>query len=209
MSTFFSKIFSILFPPYCYSCKKEGFILCPQCLQRCRKSLNTPAPYITSIYSFKDPVIKKAVHSIKYFHRKDLIVPLISPLIQEVKQITSRYESDINWILIPIPMPRLRKYIRGYNQAELIAKEISKQNNLPVKTKILARSHSYKRQVTTHSRSERLSNQHNTFKVSQSVKDFHIILIDDVTTTGATLSEARTLLMQSGAKVVQAITIAH
>lgn len=205
---FFSKLLDTLFPPSCYNCHKHGKSFCQTCLAICRKSLHTPAPYITSIYSFKEPVIKRAIHSIKYFHRRDIIHPLTEDLAKELIATIQKLPTA-SWIFIPIPMPPLRKYMRGYNQAELIARELSQQCTLPINTKLLARSHSPKRQVTTRTRSERLSNQHHTFKITGNVEGLHIILVDDVTTTGATLSEARALLLQAGASKVLAVTLAH
>ena len=99
--------------------------------------------------------------------------------------------------------------MRGYNQAELIAKEISEKLYIPINNKILFRIKNPKRQVKTSTRSERLKNQHNTFKVAEGVLNSNIILVDDVTTTGATIKEARDILIKNGAKKVMAITIAH
>jgi competence protein ComFC len=200
-------IIGILFPSYCYVCKKENIQLCDHCLQHFTRAIDTPSPCITSIYSFKDPHIKKIIHAIKYFHRKDLIVPfakIISSKIQKEKDYTS-------YTLIPIPMPVFRKYVRGYNHTEALAQHISKEISLTLHTKILRRSHlvSKKRQVLAKSRKERLRNQHNAFTVTSSVQGMNIILLDDVSTTGATLLEARKILLEKGASRVIAYTIAH
>ena len=195
----------IFFPSYCYVCKKEGASLCTICLSKRKLAESTPSPCIISTYSFKDPVIKKIIHAIKYFHRKDLIPPLAEALAKEISSI----ESNQQKILVPIPMPTIRKYIRGHNHAESITKIIAEKTNIPFDTEILQRTTSKKRQVTTHSRSERLQNQHNAFTVHKNVKNLHIILIDDVTTTGATIFEARRVLLKKGAASVSAATLAH
>ncbi len=211
MIKIFSKIISVIFPPRCYNCHKEGIPLCNLCLKNVRKVLDTPHSYITSIYSFKDPVIKKSIHAIKYFHRKDLIDRLTQELSRELNNsINNNHKLMTNdYVLVPIPMPRFRKYMRGYNQAELIASSLSKQCSIKVRTDLITRLKSPKRQVTTNTKSERLKNQHNSFKVINSVKGMNIILVDDVTTTGATISEARNTLLKSGANNVKAVTIAH
>jgi competence protein ComFC len=202
---YFSKIVETLFPPSCFSCHTQGTVLCDACLRTFAKVVDTPATYITSIYSFRDPIIKRVIHSIKYYHRRDLIEPLTREL---QKVITQQFISN-DWTLVPIPMPRLRRYMRGYNQAEVIAKTLSEKCNIPFKKSILEREHSVKRQVETMSRALRLKNQHNSFKVISNVEGCNIILVDDVTTTGATLSEARRILLKFGAKSVYAVTIAH
>ncbi len=199
-----SSLGSLLFPSYCYHCHKEGESFCEDCLDARKRAVDTPAPYITSVYSFKDPVIKKAIHAVKYFHRKDLISPLTKRLVDEIKM-----RALTTYVLVPIPMPTMRQYIRGYNHTEAMARVIAKHTNLPVQINILTRAESKKRQVTTRSRNERLKNQHNAFKVSTDVRGLHIILIDDVTTTGATLLEARRVLLKEGATHVEAFTIAH
>lgn len=143
------------------------------------------------------------IHAIKYFRRKDLIRPLTNVLAKEMKQ------ENMQGILIPIPMPQLRKYLRGYNQAEYIAKILGETLNLVVRDDILKRTRTTKRQVMTKTKQERLSNQKKTFSVTQDVRDLDIILVDDVTTTGATISEARKTLLAHGAKSVFAVTLAH
>lgn len=203
MSYLFSKTLLILFPPSCYLCKKEGESLCEKCLMSFKKSIETPHLYILSVFSFKDSSIKKVIHAIKYFHRKDLVLPLAKILAKEM--ITQKYTGT----LVPIPMPRMRKYVRGYNQAEIIAINLSKENNLTLDIGVLKRHYSPKRQVMTKTRGERLSNQKNTFQIEKNVQGMSIILVDDVTTTGATLKEARRMLLLHGAREVLAVTIAH
>jgi ComF family protein len=203
-----SKILAVLFPTVCYGCNKRDSVICKTCLARTRKTLSTPHSYIASFYDFQDPLIKKTIHAIKYFHRKDLISPLVQNLGEELKILASEQPST-NCVLVPIPMPLLRKYIRGYNQAELIAREIGKHCSMQVNTTLLTRSSSPSRQATTKTKSARLKNQRNTFKVTPASKEVSVILIDDVTTTGATLEEARKTLAINGIKVLRAITLAH
>ena len=197
---------SLFFPSYCYLCKKEGSPLCSACLTKRDHAYDTPSPCIVPLFSFKDPAIKKIIHAIKYFHRKDLLEPLAKVLAKEIKVDTSS-----SYLIIPIPMPRLRNSIRGYNQAEELARILSKELHVPYTSEKLLRNTKLnkKRQVTTRSRAERLQNQHNAFVVQKSVKGMSIILIDDVTTTGATLLEARRVLLLAGASRVEAYTLAH
>ena len=221
MKSFISKLkhalLDTIFLSYCYICKKEGVSLCDFCLDSIKKPIDTPYPYITSLYSFKDVRIKKIIHAIKYFHRKDLLVPIacaLANIIQDKQSYTKN-----TYIILPIPMPLLRRYIRGYNHAEALAYELVKrllsrklEETTPdylVNSTILTRKISKKRQVLTTSRRERLLNQQGTFRVCGDVHDMHIILLDDVTTTGATLAEARRMLLSHGAQSIVAYTIAH
>ncbi len=183
--------------------------MCDKCIASLARSVDTPAHYITSIFSFRDKNVKRIIHSIKYYHRKDLVLPLANSVAKELKRTLLGKEYDQNLVLVPIPMPKIRKFMRGYNQSEIIAEKISSMLSLPVKKDILVRTRSPKRQVKTNTRVARLTNQHNSFKVLGDIKNLHIILIDDVATTGATLDEARKVLLKSGASSVVAVTIAH
>ena len=102
--------------------------------------------------------------------------------------------------------------MRGYNQAAHIAATITKVTGTPTCTDILVRVTKKKNQVKTRDRGERLQNQKGAFKVlctDLSLETKTIIVVDDVTTTGATLQEARKVLLVAGAKKVQALTLAH
>lgn len=207
--SFFSKAINIFFPPLCFGCKTENKTLCDNCLKRCKRAIDTPAIWIISIYDFQDILIKKVIHSIKYYHRRDLIKPFAEILSKELKNSDIYKTKGNSLILVPIPMPKLRKYLRGYNQAELITRELAKNINLPYGDDLLIRLKTTKRQAKISSRKERINNQKNSFYASKEVANLNIILIDDVTTTGATLNEARETLIKSGALSVNALTIAH
>ncbi len=208
ISQTFSNCLKLLFPYHCYLCKIEttDTSLCNKCISSFTKAIDTPLPFITSIYSFKDERIKKSIHAVKYFHRKDLLPPFTKEISELIKK-----ENYGSCVLVPIPMPVFRKYVRGYNHTEVIAGLISKELTVPVQTNLLYRNKTVARprQVLTHSRHERLKNQRNAFIASSHAKNRNIILIDDVTTTGATLSEARKVLLGAGASRVTAFTIAH
>lgn len=204
-----SHITSIFFPKQCYICKNNTTptTICEACFHSFPKAITAPSPFIESIYSFKDPRIKKIIHAIKYFHRKDLIIPCSNKL----SEVISKEINHHSYVLVPIPMPVLRKYIRGYNHTEQIAKAVSLQLQIPVMDNILKENSSKhsRRQVTTRSRKDRILNKRNAFITNKDVTGFNIILIDDVTTTGATLREARKVLLQHGALSVVAFTFAH
>lgn len=209
INSFFRKILNVIFPPRCYVCKQDDKTICDTCLNKFKQSIDSPLIYAKSIYSFKDNNVRKIIHAIKYYHRHDLIEPLSQKLAEEVKNIIINNPLNTNWILVPIPMSKIRKYMRGYNQAELIAKEISKKTSIIIRNDILIRIRNTKRQVKSNNRSERLRNQHNSFKVVNNVTDLNIILVDDVVTTGATINEARNALKKSLANKVIAVSIVH
>lgn len=196
---------AILFPKRCMGCKKEGEALCHGCILLCRRALSTPFPFIYTVFDFKEPLIRRSIHAIKYYHRRDLVPPLAQALADEMKKIPD-FEK---YVLIPIPMSRMRKLMRGHNQAELIAQHVGKELSIPVDTTTLKRVRLSGRQVKTQNRKERLEKQKGSFCAAEDLSGIHVILIDDVTTTGATLREARKVLLSSGAANVLAGTLAH
>ena len=198
----FNILLDILFPSSCFMCKKTGPALCNRCLSSTKKAFDTPHPFIMSIFSFKDQNLRRAIHAAKFFHRKDILIPLGLQLAETLTK------TGLVGTIIPIPMHPLRKMVRGYNQAEILAEVVARTNSLPLETKILVRKKLTKRQAITNSKGARLRNQRGAFTVSKNVSGTYI-LIDDVTTTGATLLEARNLLLNHGASSVYAITVAH
>lgn len=194
---------NFLFPSRCFVCKKNDETLCASCLFSMSAPLDTPHYFIYSKYSYKDKRLRRVMHAIKFFHRKDLahalgkeVLPLLPPPSKE-------------WLLVPIPMHPIRKILRGYNQTEVIAGAISNYSTFKVDKELLYRTKYSARQVRASSKAERLRNQKSVFGLRRSCEGLSIILIDDVTTTGATLNEARNLLLKSKAAEVIAITIAH
>lgn len=201
-------LLGLLFPKACYLCRKEGNPLCSACIASFRRSIDTPYTYCHNYFSFKDALFRKCIHASKYYHRPDLIAPLTAATYAEFLPLVTSLE---NPYLVPIPAHRLRIWMRGYNQAEKIAREYSKLYSVPLLLTVLLQKKASKSQAHTKNRKERLTNKKHSFSIAPGVqlhgKD--IILIDDVTTTGATIHEARKKLLESGARSVTAITLAH
>jgi ComF family protein len=204
MKKIFSFCVAILFPEACYLCKKEGSSLCDACLVNISKPVDTPAPFIFSLYSFKDYRIKKIIHAAKYFHRKDLLI-ILGQKLAETKELHT-LQLDL---IIPIPMPKMRALVRGYNHTEVLVQCLHEKFLTPSHKNILIRQKTKYRQVEMISRKARLKNQKHAFTVTENVEGLHILLVDDVTTTGSTLFEARRELLAHGAAKVYAITVAH
>ena len=104
-------------------------------------------------------------------------------------------------------MHRFNLYKRGFNQAELLALALGKKLNMNVETRLLKKTQLTRRQMTL-TRDERLKNQHNVFKCI-APPHRHIVLVDDVMTTGATLDAAAQTLLRAGAERVDAIVLAR
>ena len=198
----FKNILAVLFPQKCLGCKKENEILCSDCLLK----INRPdTPHLNGIHiaaNYQDLVLKKALWMLKYQGAKQLAKPL-AELIRE--RIWKKLETE-NWLVVPVPLSKNKLRHRGYNQAELIARELSDN----VRADILFKKFHTKSQVEVKNKEERLANIIGSFEVRnpEKIKGKKIILIDDVLTTGATMREAKKVLKQAGVKKVAGVVVA-
>ena len=112
-----------------------------------------------------------------------------------------------NWdAVVPVPLHWTRKWSRGFNQSLILAKAVSKTLGIPVLS-ALRRTKRTKDQ-TKLSREARLANVRGAFRAVCKVKGRKVLLLDDVTTTGATLEECRRVLTQAGAAEISAAVVA-
>lgn len=210
-------ILDIVFPLYCINCNTKGKSLCDKCLRQANLNEKEVAPFIYPLYDFRDPVIRKAIWSLKYKNKKDVAnifaENLYDLIIEELSELET-LENFHNAILIPIPLSKTREKERGYNQTLLLAQalvNLDKNQNFILNSNILIKSKETLHQARLKNKKERLENLVGTFKVinPENIKGRNIILIDDVVTTGATLAEAKKELRKNGAKKIVAFSIAH
>jgi ComF family protein len=111
-------------------------------------------------------------------------------------------------VIVPIPLHRTKELRRGYNQCSFIADGMAEVLSIPVSRNALYRVKASSTQ-TKKSRFDRTENVEDVFKaINKSVEGKNILLIDDVVTTGATLTAASVKLLEAGAKSVSIATIA-
>ena len=215
---FLNTILDIVFPVNCLSCGKSGVSLCIKCISSSFPAERENANWIFSSYDYRNPLIKKSISLLKYKNKRKIasvFAEVIYGSISEELSDLSDFHNFKNPILIPIPLARKRMRERGFNQAELICAELIKidKNNktFSIENNVLTKPKDSEHQAKIRNRSERLKNIIGTFAIKNEnlIKGKNIILIDDVTTTGATLAEAKKILKKSGAKKVIAFTLAH
>jgi competence protein ComFC len=160
-------------------------------------------PFIQSIFSYKNPLIRELVWQIKYKKSTQALKCAGFALLTALSKPA---------LLIPIPISKKRRKERGYNQCELLINEMLKQDisgKFSKNFSLLIRTKDIDKQ-TFKNRQERLENTKNIFKVvGEENKDQNIVIIDDVSTTGSTLKEAREELLKAGYSDVRCLTIAH
>ena len=143
---------------------------------------------------------KALVHRLKYGNAKYLANTLSQYLLDVL--LLADWKADC---ITFVPIHKSRKRRRGYNQAEILAKALSERVNLPC-VNLLEKSVKTPNQAKLN-RAERLENIKNSFSALQKPPE-HVILVDDVMTTGSTAAECSRVLKRAGAKVVYVLTFA-
>jgi len=216
----------LLFPQWCVGCGKEGDFLCHSCCQslsrimpplcpRCGK----PQPsgvlcpscvgWQTEIEGIRSPfrfegAIRQAIHQLKYRNLRAIAVPMARLLVDYL--ITNPMPGEV---LVPVPLHQKRLRERGYNQSELLARESGKLIGLPVVDDSLIRQRHASPQARTSSVDERWSNAANAFTCrNHKLRDKQVLLIDDVTTSGATLAACASALKAAGTSSVWGLVLA-
>jgi len=151
-------------------------------------------------------VLARLIHLLKYTRRLSLanrIGKLMSKLVIEDNFLRRAQ------LIIPVPLHPTRIRERGYNQSELLAKNLGECLNIPMSKKSLLRVRNTKSQ-TKLTPEQRKENVKGAFMVRDTVDivNKHILLVDDVATTGATLDECAVALINGGASAVYAVTCA-
>lgn len=140
---------------------------------------------VALIYYEPHSEVAQLVYEMKYRDRPDIGEDMGRLMANEMQ--LARFFDDID-VLLPVPLSRKRLRQRGYNQSERLAVGISDITGLPVVTKALRRKH-FRRSQTQLSRHERQENVTDMFLLQKGalLEGKHVLLIDDICTTGATL----------------------
>ena len=212
--------FSLLFPRLCYACgnqlMRNESLICTECFVIIPRTNyhfveDNPVAQLfwgrcliekAAAFSYynKGSRIRKLIHNLKYNGIREIGYDLGRLYGLSLK--TSGFINDID-IIIPVPLHPLKERIRGFNQSETISMGIADVTRLPVDIKSLARILVSVTQ-TKRSRYERWTNVEGIFQVidSKSIMGKHILLVDDVITTGSTIEScANELLRIEGVKV--------
>lgn len=160
-----------------------------------------------------NPLVDKILKTYKYKFVRDMAAPLSIISKKCVKNIMLKGFNLFkdNPLLIPVPLRRKRLNWRGFNQAGLLAKNISDAYCMSYRDDILIRIADPKHQADIKAKEDRINNVRNNFTVkdSESLRGRTVILVDDICTTGATINECARVLKESRAKRVIGFAIAR
>ena len=218
-------LFDFFLPRICLVCKNKILnsdkILCSDCFNKLeiaqhdrldfefeRKFLSDKIVHdFQAAFVFQENTpIRQIIHEFKY-EDKFIIGKYLGIKVSELLR-----EKIVNWkadIITEVPLHSLRKAERGYNQAEIIAMEIGKRIGIKFNGNILKRI-KFTETQTKLNLTDRRENIKDAFKLKKQklVKNKNIILVDDVITTGATISECAKVLKDNGAKNIYALSVA-
>lgn len=206
---------NFLFPVTCISCGKGTMRLCQECLEDIPHEIGEIYPSVYALFPYRHTIIRKSLRLLKYSGAKE-IAEVYGRIIFET--LFEWHVSDAPFTakqisVMPIPLSKKRRASRGFNQSERIAEALclQKENTLFVLEKrALIKIKETKSQVAIKNRSKRLGNLHSAFIADEKyVRGKYVLVIDDITTTGATFTEAKRVLKKAGAKKVICFAIAH
>lgn len=172
---------------------------------------------VIALFDYSHPVVKEIIWELKYSGNVRIANKLGKILYDHIREELIDLSIFEKWgkpMLVPIPISDKRRFERGWNQSELLAKriiELDKNKMFKYLPGQLIKYRHTESQTKTSSRSERLKNLTNSMRVlnTSSVVGACIIVIDDVTTTGSTFAEARRALRAAGAKKILCVAVAH
>jgi len=162
-----------------------------------------PFDYARSAAQYRGP-LREALHAFKFRGKRALARPL-GDLVLE--QCAGTVPADVA-ALIPVPLARDRQRERGYNQAALLAERVAAALRLPVQPRWLRRVKATAPQSELSAPARRL-NVRGAFGASPAVAGLHVVVVDDVFTTGATARECARALRAGGASRVGVLTVAR
>ncbi len=204
----------------CKTCEtsitRHTTLFCPLC--RARLPENTPicshahnTQYLLgAVGDYSDPVLQTLIRALKYQRLQSVALILGNLLSKYLLNIIQPNQN--NYLLVPIPLHPARERERGFNQARLLAQEIKSATGIPI-IEGLVRIKNTEAQAKMNDRETRKINIENCFAWNpryhtREIRKKNIFLIDDVSTSGATLQEAVHVLRKHGAKKIIALVVA-
>jgi ComF family protein len=220
------RLLDLVFPRRCVACNRGTDLLCSSCQNEielieppvcplCGRSMPAPRRCLSCqrmplrisgirAVGYLDGPLRTAIHRFKYSNVRGLAAILGRLAVASLL----RYDLPVDTI-VPVPLHVRRLRERGYNQASLLAAEIGSATGLPVVDDVLVRVRSTIPQVGLTARSRR-ENVRGAFGcTSARLKGHHVLLVDDVCTTGATLEACSTALQEAASGPVWGLVLAR
>lgn len=197
----------VIAAPFCQTCSEpfsgqiDGTFTCPNCQDR-----RFHFTHAVSRYRSRE-VVREMVHRFKYngkVHLRHVLVDWLAETLDDTRLQTPPCDR-----IVPVPLHSTRQRERGFNQAYVLSEELACRSSIPL-ADCLKRIR-YTTTQTIFEREERMENLHGAFQMRQNadVRNLHLLLIDDILTTGSTVDECGRVLMDAGAASVRVATVAR
>lgn len=197
----------ILFPVHCLGCGREGELWCDQCwiepaLQRVPLAALSPLARVDTLYDYQASSGIGPLLKLFKFHGVG-VEGLVTSMLKKVC-----FDFSATAAIVPVPLHSRRQRERGFNQAEVIGCCLARAAQLPLNQPLLQRVRATRQQAKLN-RPERFENVRAAFAVRAGAPPPEsVILVDDVYTTGATLTECARVLKAAGVKTVRGFVLA-
>ena len=191
--------------PRCKRCSKPVVVQEQEYCYDCEKSVHHyEKGYGVFLY---EGTIKKSLMDYKFRGMKQYASFYTEQIIKDIGEKLRRLNCDL---LIPVPLHKRKKRIRGFNQAQLLAKGLEQYLNIPVVENVLVRTKYTTPQKKLNDK-ERLYNLIEAFAVSKDnvsqIIDNKILIVDDIYTTGSTIEACSNVLLKAGARSIYFVTV--
>ena len=194
-------------PPFCSKCS-EPFSGAITTAFSCSNCANQTLHFEAAVAAYRARgIVRRLIHEFKYDQR-EYLRHVIGGWLGEVLN-DGRLDPAQFDVIVPVPLHPTKLRERGFNQAQLLAQSLSARTDLPMK--LALERVRFTRTQTAFDRAERMQNLRDAFRLraGQDVQRLRVLLVDDVLTTGSTLSECARVLKKSGASSVYAATAAR
>ena len=224
-------ILELLYPPRCPVCQgvlrgkesvcrpckgKLHYISEPKC-KKCGKGIEKQEQeYCADCQRFShafdrglsvfvyDEVMRRSISMFKYHNRREYAVFYATQMYEQYRVFLNAWRPEV---ILPVPIHRQKRRQRGFNQAELVAKELSKCSGIPVDSEYLSRNARTTPQKELNRR-QRKENLKSAFVVNEQKKGYQrVLLVDDIYTTGATMDAISEILRENHVKNIFFLTI--
>jgi ComF family protein len=174
----------------------------------CRES-GRAFDYCRSAGYYKEP-LREAVLALKYRRKTRLAAPLAELMVERLNELRREADLPAPDCLVPVPLHWRRRWRRGFNQSLLLCQEMARLLDRPPVEEVLVRTRATRPQAGL-KRSARFKNLHGAFALRRGacVEGRNVVLVDDVMTTGATLSECAKMLKKAKCATVLCLTAAR
>ena len=225
-SGLWERALDLVFPPRCVACGAFGAFLCARCLAAmpraepprcpvcwmpggisgpCDRCLDRAPRFAAarSAFVYRDAA-REAVHALKYRGVSALADAMAAPM----AKVLEAWSPPVSAV-VPVPLAGSRRRQRGYNQSELLAREISRCTGLPLAARALVRRRATAPLARTADEATRRALVEGAFAPGPAPVSGGALLVDDVLTTGATLDACAAALIGGGAAPTFALTFAR